>query len=269
MAGDGAHSERIGFFVRPWQSFPLSDALAGIAASGARLVGYQALGRQPVIAPDAAPDGLAVAECAIADQGLKLVLYRPVVPFHLSNEEFLAVFKRHFDLARRFSVDKLLFTAPGRADEHDRFWQVMPLAADEAQRRGMTFLLKPHGGLMGTAEDCLRVVRRFDHPAIRICYDPGNVVYYTGADPLHRLDALVPYLGALSVKDCTAPESGGGTVMVSPGQGKVDFRRLFEILNGCGFSGPSLVETLAEGALEEVNRQARQAVNFVRGVAER
>lgn len=266
MAAGGIEDERIGFFVRPWQRFPLDDALAGIAASGARLVGYQAIGPHPAISPEAAPDGLAAAERGIAERRLKLILYRPIVPFRLSDEAFLAAFEPHFVLAQRFGVERLLFTAPGRVDEHDRFWRMMPLAAAAAQRRGMTFLLKPHGGLMGTADDCLSVARRFDHPAIRICYDPGNVVYYTGADPLHGLRALAPYLGALSVKDCTAPEAEGGTVMVSPGAGKVDFRRLFGILNEAGFRAPCLVETLAEGTPEEVNREARQTVDYLRGL---
>ena len=53
---------------------------------------------------------------------------------------------------------------------------------------------------------------------------------------------------------------------VQPGHGQVDFPRLFAILRDAGFSGPALVETLGPGSVDEINRQARETVEFLRGI---
>jgi sugar phosphate isomerase/epimerase len=44
----------------------------------------------------------------------------------------------------------------------------------------------------------------------------------------------------------------------------VDLARLFTLLRDAGFRGPALVETLAEGPLEEINRQARETIEYLR-----
>lgn len=230
------------------------------------MAGYQHVKGRDETNADAAPEQAATVRRLFDQHGVSLVVYRPRVAFDLSEETFAAALEHEFDVAERLGVKLLKFGAPGKPAEYDRFWELMPRAAEAAHRRGFTFVLKPHGGLLGTAADCLNVVRRLDHPAVRIAYDPGNVIHYTGADPLDGLPELAPFVKVLCVKDSTGPVARGGTVMIRPGTGRVDFVLLFAMLRDGGFDGPALVETLAQGTLEQVNRQARESVEYVRSL---
>ena len=59
----------------------------------------------------------------------------------------------------------------------------MRRAAPYAQEKGVTIALKPHGGLSTTADDTLRAIETVNHPAYRLCFDPGNLLYYAGLRP--------------------------------------------------------------------------------------
>jgi sugar phosphate isomerase/epimerase len=119
--------------------------------------------------------------------------------------------------------------------------------------------------LSALAEDLLRAVERFDHPNFGICYDPGNIYYYTGERAEEDLPKVAEHVRAMCVKD----EVGGkhGEVMITPGTGVVDFGRIFSILSGVGFSGPCWVECVGGKTLAEVNAEAGKARDFIIGVA--
>ncbi|MDH4180190.1 MAG: sugar phosphate isomerase/epimerase, partial [Armatimonadota bacterium] len=69
---------------------------------------------------------------------------------------------------------------------------------------------------------------------------------------------------------CIKDEIGGkeGEVMITPGTGLVDFRRIFSILAGAGFSGPCWVECVGGRTLEEINEEAGKARGFVTRLTE-
>ena len=67
---------------------------------------------------------------------------------------------------------------------------------------------------------------------------------------------------------CIKDETGGSgpqkNVNVTPGDGDVDFPAVFRILKDHGFEGkPAIVETLAGSTLEEVNREAKRAYDYL------
>jgi sugar phosphate isomerase/epimerase len=119
----------------------------------------------------------------------------------------------------------------------------------------MVITVKPHGGISATATDLLRCIEIVDHPNFGIYFDPGNVIYYTGGDPLENLADVAPHVVGVCVKD----ETGGvdGDVNIEPGTGDVDFERLFGTLQAGGFtSGPVMVECLGGDTLEDINVRA-------------
>jgi sugar phosphate isomerase/epimerase len=252
----------LGFFTRPWRGYTVEDAAAGIAASGARLIGYMP---QPAISlanRDSPPEEIEALNALVRRHGLEPTVYLPRVALTLPDADFLAAYEREMEVAARLGTRYLQIGGTNEESQYDRYCALMRRVAERAQRREQALILKPHGGISATARDCLRVVQQVDHPAFRITYDPGNVIYYTGTDPLAGLRELAPYVVALCIKDATGGQRG--SVNVQPGHGDVDFRGLFAILRDAGFSGPALVETLAEGTLEDVNRQARETVAYLR-----
>jgi len=54
-----------------------------------------------------------------------------------------------------------------------------------------------------------------------------------------------------------------GEVMITPGTGLVDFRRIFAILAEAGFSGPCWVECLGGKTVAEINAEAAKTRRFI------
>jgi len=135
-------------------------------------------------------------------------------------------------------------------------------------------VIKPHDALNYTACELLGWVRQVNHPNFRLFWDPGNVIYYTGKNPVNQLDIVLPYVTGLVGKDCSGPaqeerragdppfgqksNSGLGEVRMQFGVGKVDFVGIFRKLKSVGFKGPIYVEgTLAADTLEGTIANAR------------
>jgi sugar phosphate isomerase/epimerase len=83
------------------------------------------------------------------------------------------------------------------------------------------------------------------HQNLRIWYDAGNIIYYTGKDPLQELEPLLPHVSAFTAKDCAGNIA---EVMTQFGTGKVDFVAIFKRLKKANFKGPIMVESCAVGA---------------------
>mgnify|MGYP000337761527 CR=1 FL=1 len=63
-------------------------------------------------------------------------------------------------------------------------------AAAFAQERGIKLVLKPHGGGSGASEEIRNALKAVGHPNFKIWYDAGNIIYYTGKDPVAEADRL-------------------------------------------------------------------------------
>jgi sugar phosphate isomerase/epimerase len=124
--------------------------------------------------------------------------------------------------------------------------------------------MKPHGGGSGASEEILRCIDKVAHPNFKIWYDAGNIVYYTGKDPLVELEPVAKYVTGFCAKDCAAPKA---EVMTQFGTGKVDFKAVFARLKSAGFNGPIMVEGVKVGATaQETTANARANREFIEGI---
>jgi len=140
----------------------------------------------------------------------------------------------------------------------------MAFAAAYGADHGVKIVTKPHGAVTATAADLLRCLEKVNHPNFGVWYDPGNIVYYTGRDPLAEMVPLLPHITAFTAKDCAGANQ---EVMIQLGQGRVDFLALFRRLKQAGFRGPIMVEGGAVGATaDETTRHARANREFLEGV---
>jgi sugar phosphate isomerase/epimerase len=162
--------------------------------------------------------------------------------------------------------------------------KVLSDAAAFGQERGVQVVVKHHHGLNNTSMDLLGWIKQVNHPNFGIFFDPGNVVYYTGKDPVKQLEIIGPHVTGVVAKDCSAPHfmeravgdppfgtavksAGNPEVMIQFGTGKVDFAAFFKRLKSFGFSGPVMVEGTAVGAtLEETIANARANREFLEKV---
>ena len=101
-------------------------------------------------------------------------------------------------------------------------------------------------------------------PNFKIWYDAGNIIYYTGKDPVTELEPIVRQVSGFCAKDCPAPK---GEVMSQFGTGQVDFKAVFAKLKSAGFNGPIMVEGVKVGATpEETTTNARANREFLEKV---
>ena len=74
------------------------------------------------------------------------------------------------------------------------YYELMRRAAPYADQAGINIALKPHGGISLTIQDLIKADQEVNHSAFGICYDPGNIIYYTKGElrPETEIDAVAP-----------------------------------------------------------------------------
>ena len=82
----------------------------------------------------------------------------------------------------------------------------------------MKLVMKPHGGGSGAAEEIMRCLDKVKHPNFKIWYDAGNIIYYTGKDPLEQLKPIAQYVTGFCAKDCDR-QKGERVAGIRQGQG--------------------------------------------------
>ncbi len=257
----------LGCMNRPWAKHSFDQALSGIARAGFRSFGLLNNWNQDVKVTGDSDDAEADRVGArVRDAGLALRMVPCSVPIDRGHDgavNYVRVLARH---AERLGVRVLLEMGSNHPEKYDAYFAVMRDAAPAAADHGVTIALKPHGGLSTTADDCLRAIERVDHPAYRLTYDPGNLLYYAGESPVPALARLRPYVVAVCLKDETGGNGPDRAVDLVPGDGDVDFPTIIKALLDTGFDGPAIVETLGPGSVEEVDAHAARAFRYLGGL---
>jgi sugar phosphate isomerase/epimerase len=240
---------RIGCFNRPWTSWSFDDALRQIKAAGYDTVGLLTRTKdEPFIGADATPEYLARLKQRLAASGLQANMgalrTRHDIPLEESKQET----RRQIDHAGDLGLTDLLTFGVERPEEYEHFYRVMSDAAAYAQERKIRLVMKPHGGSSGAADEIVAAMKAVQHPNFKIWYDAGNIIYYTGKDPIEELKPIARHVTGFCAKDCGAPR---GDVMIQFGTGKVNFAGVFAVLKAAGFDGPIMVECCKVDATAE------------------
>ena len=252
----------IGCFNRAWTKWSYDEGLDGIAAAGYKLTGLLSAHRGEAFTSSAAtPDYLDALKKRIAQRGLIVnmtaIRYRPDAAF----ADSIADLHQQIENAARLELKFMLTFGVDKPAQFENFYRAMADAAAQAEKRGLQVVLKPHGGGSGASEEIIRCLDKVAHANFKVWYDAGNIIYYTGKDPLAELEPIARHVTGLCAKDCPAPK---GEVMSQFGTGKVDFKALFAKLKSAGFNGPIMVEGVKVGATaEETTANARANREFL------
>jgi sugar phosphate isomerase/epimerase len=136
--------------------------------------------------------------------------------------------------------------------------------APYAEQAGVNITLKPHGGITLTIDDLINAYNKVHHPAFGICYDPGNIIYYTKGElrPEPDIARVAPTVNTAIIKDCVVVD-GNPDVMITPGEGLVDFEKVLGGLVKGGFRGPLYVECVGGKEINEINKNVKSTLKFV------
>ncbi len=113
---------------------------------------------------------------------------------------------RRLDFAAALGARYVVTNATTRRTE-TAFWETIEAAAAAAAERDLVIALEnPSAGsdsILETGRDGASIVSRLDTPTVRLNFDCGNTIIYFGeaVDPRADIEAALPYLGHLHVKD--------------------------------------------------------------------
>jgi sugar phosphate isomerase/epimerase len=255
----------IGCFNRPWTTWSFDQALLQIKAAGYKTTGLLTRTKdEPFIGVDATPQYLAKLKQQIADSGLHANMGALRTRHTIPLDESIADARRQIDNASTLALAYLLTFGVDRPEQYDQYYKVMSDAAAYSQERGIKLVMKPHGGSSGASAEIVAALTAVRHPNFTIWYDAGNIIYYTGKDPVEELKPIARHVTGFCAKDCGGLNSD---VMIQFGTGKVDFAAVFGTLKAAGFDGPIMVECCKVGATaEETMTNARANRVFLENV---
>jgi sugar phosphate isomerase/epimerase len=261
FAGRGADKSSptrwpIGCFNRPWTKWTYDEALDAIKAAGYAWTGLLSATRTEVLTgSEATPEYLAALKQRIATRGLKANMCALRIKNNLPLAGAIADTRKQIANAHTLGLQFALTFGEARPERYEQYHKVMADAAAFAQERGIKLVMKPHGGGSGSSTEIVHTLKAVGHPNFKIWYDAGNIIFYTGKDPVAELDPIAEHVTGFCAKDCGAQR---GDVMIQFGTGKVDFAGVFRKLKSAGFNGPIMVECCKVGAtVRETTENAR------------
>jgi sugar phosphate isomerase/epimerase len=255
----------IGCFNRPWAKWSYDDALDGIAAAGYKLTGLLTGQKgEAFTSSEATPEYLDGLKKRIAQRGLTANMIAIRVKPNGALADNITDLRKQIENAARLELKFMLTFGVDKPEHYENFYRLMADAAAQTHKRGIKLVLKPHGGGSGASEEILRCLDKVAHANFKIWYDAGNIIYYTGKNPLAELEPIAKHVTGFCAKDCAAPKA---EVMSQFGTGKVDFKAVFVKLQSVGFNGPIMVEGVQVGAtVEETTANARANREFLEKV---
>ena len=257
----------LGATTRPWHTKTFAEACQAIAESGYSDVGVFAnAGETPVTSTSSAEEIEAVAATA-RGQGLtpSLLLNGPKLDLDL--EEAIADHCRLIDATAALGARWLLNGGTEKPEQYETYETIMRETAPYAAEKGIEIVLKPHGGIGLTGKDLARVAQSVGSPAFKICYDPGNIIYYTKGEVRPETDVadVAEHVTVCIIKDCIV-QDGKPDVWILPGEGWVDFAQVLGSLKTAGFAGPLYVECLGGSEWDDINARAGRTKGWIEAI---
>lgn len=114
-------------------------------------------------------------------------------------------------------------------------------AGETAALYGVTIAMETHPDMITNADVALETMRGVNHPNVRVNFDTANIYYYNeGVDGIAELKKVLDYVGAMHLKET----NGRFKTWHFPafGEGIVDFKEVFRLLNERKFYGPFTME---------------------------
>ncbi|NOY81670.1 MAG: sugar phosphate isomerase/epimerase [Kiritimatiellaeota bacterium] len=259
----------IGATTRPCNRLTIDDALKHIASAGYKHVAlFRNQGGMPVDA-DTSPEAVDRVRRMAEDLGLTPSLVIGSLPLDGEDTDAVDRYRRLLDNAARVGAQWVLDCGCMNDTLRPVYVRRMQAAAQHAEQIGVRITLKPHGGLGLTAEGLLETWRAVGEEAFTLCYDPGNILYYTAGElhPEDDLPKIAPHIAVGIIKDCKV-ENGKPSVQVTAGDGLVDFPCVLRALHEAEFAGPLYVECVGSTDFPAVDRDLAFTLGYVRGILE-
>lgn len=262
------------------------DLAASISLFGPaciQLAPWKALADAPSDAADFVPDFARTARKAFARRGISVSVLgcyiNPVHPDKTERERQLSAFERHIEAAALFGCG-IVGTETGSRNPDCSYhpdtcspetFRLLSSSVErlvlKAEKCGACVGIEPVAGrhTLSSIEKTAELLRLIDSPALRIIFDPVNLIPENGLEEDqetffgHALDVFGDRLAVLHAKDFVM--LGGRKKGDLPaGTGCLDYRALMRLIAGLNRDIDVLLENTSPGT-------ARAALDFVAGAA--
>ncbi len=251
---------QIGCYTRPFDKHDYRVALDAIVEAGFKYAGIMTTNTKDwlIISTKTTLEHAQEVGEEVKKRGLKVPsIYGGGIPVNESVEKGIAALKGLIDQCAAVGSQTLMMGGVGEQELYDPYYKAIAECCDYAVEKGIGLTLKPHGGLNATGPQCRKAIEHVGHKNFTLWYDPGNIFYYSDGklNPVDDAATVDGLITGMCIKDFRDPKD----VMVTPGQGRVDFPAVFARLKQGGFTGgPLVIETLAAGDLETVIAEAKK-----------
>jgi sugar phosphate isomerase/epimerase len=173
--------------------------------------------------------------------------------------EMEIVYPRAAEWAHRWKLPGLIafgFHKPGATETnggiptkapppHVASW--LACAGERATSDGLQLMIEPEPICW---VDTGTVAAQMMGAGLAVNYDPGNVAWLLGRDPIAEFDAVAPWIANVHIKDIRLP----GPQWLPSGEGMIDYRRHFTALRKAGVACPISLEPHMDGSPRTIRR---------------
>ena len=144
---------------------------------------------------------------------------------------------------------------------NESFLDTLTKVADLAQAAGVTVAFE-------TGQESAALLRKtldeLKSPALKVNFDPANMLLYDKDDPLRAIELLAPDIRSVHLKDAHRPKVKGEWGEEVPlGKGSVNIRMFLQTLKKVGYRGPLCIEREV-GTQEQRFADIAAAVRYTR-----
>ncbi|MDK2896514.1 MAG: hypothetical protein PWP04_634 [Candidatus Atribacteria bacterium] len=251
-------SNLIAVSTNTYHKFSLEEALSGIAQAGFRSVELSTVKGWTEHFPldDYSPQELHNLQVKFNQYNLQLVNLS--AHSDLGTAEGVEHLKKAVDFAEQVGA-KVINTGTIEKEEHlPALLDNLSVLGDYAQKKGKKIGLEIHGDFLKNGLKAKELMEQVRHPAIGINYDTGNAIFYGNSKPEEDIKYCLSWLVHIHLKD----KRGGYKVWDFPalGEGEVNFRDFFSVLDQNKIQVPLSVEIEFDGKFDHDREFVDQAV---------
>jgi len=197
----------------------------------------ESIGVRNVEIPVPTPDQLAAMQQRLRDFGLSATTLN--CPCDLSLEP--ETLREKLEVGKAMGVSTFFVSAKAGELSKVEAYSRLRARCELADEFGITLSLETHPDLAENATEARATLHVVDHPRLRWNLDTANLYYYNqNVNAVSETRKGLDLIGSVHLKDT----NGGFHAWWFPalGEGVVDFRGVFSLLNGAGFHGPFTLE---------------------------
>lgn len=252
-----------------YRGFSLEEAVKGASEAGFKKIELAAVEHTPHVLPDMSERELEEIKVLLNRFGMTCVGIG--AHSNLMTEEGIENLWKSIDLAEYFASPYLI-TSTGEAhgdkdviEEEEVLQKNLQPILKKCEEKNVTLAIETHGNNYATGHSLMNLVE-FSGNHSTINYDTANVIFYGGVMPYEDLRISIEHVGFIHLKDKLGPHAEWNFPAV--GDGDIDFRKIFHILEEGNFKGPISVEIefTPDGPedLEEVNESVRRSFHYLK-----